>query len=128
MPTTRAENGPPPIALRVDVRRQAASGGSHLTVFDADVDVIDGGSGVEVRLTGEAAADPSVARFSDWAADACEAIGRGVAGVLEPRGLGGTVVVVRLLLHPIDFKPRQFERHAAQALEAALAERGGGPS
>jgi hypothetical protein len=49
-----------------------------------------------------------------------QAIRAGAAKVLQPRALGAVIRVRRLVIHPVDCKPRRFERHTAEAVERLL--------
>lgn len=96
--------------LRVRKVMQAASGGSHVTIYEAEVELTHGDVRVEVTGVSPRDAEPeAVAR-------AAQAIRAGAETVLRPRGLGAIIRVSRLVVHPIDFKPREFERHTAEEL------------
>ena len=95
---------------------QTSSGGDHVTIYEAEIDIIPGEVQVEVSGVEPAVADP------DAVASAREAIRAGATGVLRPRGLGAIIRVRRVVVHPIDFKPRRFERHTAEAVQRLLAE------
>ena len=96
--------------MRIHKVAQAASGGSHVTVYEAEVELVPGEVRVEVAGIYPRNADP------ESVALAAEAIRSGAERVLRPRGLGAIIRVSRLVVHPIDFKPGRFERHTAEEL------------
>jgi hypothetical protein len=100
--------------LHVHKVQQAASGGSHVTIFDADIEFSDNGVQVEIiRADSKAdAADVEAAR---------SAIRRGAERVLQPLGMGAIIRVGRLVVHAVDFKPKMFERYTAEELAQVLA-------
>jgi hypothetical protein len=103
------------LELRVHKVCQTASGGSHVTIYEADIELVAGGV-VEVVSPYPEDADPAdVDR-------AKEAIRRGAEEVLRPRGLGAIIRVGRVVIHPIDFKPRRFEQYTVEELRRVLAE------
>jgi len=103
------------LELRLREVCQTSSGGSHVTIYEADIDLIP--EEVRVEVTGVHPAD------ADANAVACarEAIRAGAAKVLLRRGLGALIRVRRVVVHPVDFKPRRFEQHTAEAVERLLA-------
>jgi hypothetical protein len=104
------------LKLRVRKVAQAASGGSHVTIYEAEVELVSGE--VQVEVLG---VEPKEALPVEVDA-ARDAIRRGAEQVLQPRGLGAIIRVERLVIHPVDFKSRQFERYTAEALQRLLAE------
>jgi hypothetical protein len=104
------------LELRVNKVAQAASGGSHVTIYEADVKLVPGGSDVQVVGMPQKDALPGAAEA------AAEAIRRGAEHVLRPLGLGAIIRVGRIVLHPVDFKPRRFEQYTAEELRRLLAE------
>lgn len=102
--------------LRVHKIVQTASGGSHVTIYEAEVELVPGE--VRVEMTG---IDPTEAHPNDIAA-AQIAIQRGAEKVLQPIGSGALIQVRRIVIHPIDFKPRQFERQTEEELRRQLSE------
>jgi hypothetical protein len=103
------------LELRVREVCQTSSGGDYVTIYDADIDLVPGEVRVEV-----AGVDPADADM-DAVASAREAIRAGAAKALGPRGLGALIRVRRVVIHPVDFKPRRFERHTADAVQRLLA-------
>jgi hypothetical protein len=84
-------------------------------IYEADVDLVPGDVQVEVVSADPPNPDPTaVARAKD-------AIRRGAEQVLQPRGLGAIIHVRRIVIHPVDFKPRRFELHTAEELCRLLA-------
>ena len=100
--------------LLVHKVQQAASGGSHVTIYEAEVDLIPGGSGVEVQGIRPDDGAPGAAEL------AASAIRRGAERALRPHGLGAVIRVTRVVLHPVDFKPSKFEQYTAQELGRLL--------
>jgi hypothetical protein len=96
--------------LRVHEVAQAASAGSHVTIYEAEVELVPGEVRVEVAGVYPCDADPEAI------ASAADAIRLGAQRVLQPRGLGAIIRVSHLVVHPIDFKPGRFERHTAEEL------------
>jgi hypothetical protein len=54
---------------------------------------------------------------------AIEAIRRGAEQVLHPLGVGATIRVGGIVLHPVDFKPRKFEQYTAEELKRLVTAR-----
>lgn len=102
--------------LRVHKVAQAASGGSQVTIYEAEIGLVPGG--VEVEILG---VDPRDA-FPDSVAAAKDAIRRGTERVLKPRELGAVIRVQRVVIHPIDFKASKFELCTAEELTRLLEE------
>ena len=100
--------------LRVHKVAQAASGGSHVTIFEATVDLVS--DGIEVEILGVYPSDA----LADDVALARDAIRQGAEGVLKPRGLGAAIRVQRVVVHPVDFKPGKFELYTAEELTRLL--------
>jgi hypothetical protein len=84
-------------------------------VYEADMELTPGEVRVEVLRVEPADADPRAV------ASVAEAIQAGAAKVLRPRGFGAIIGVRRVVIHPVDYKPRRFERHTAEAVERLLA-------
>jgi hypothetical protein len=103
--------------LRVHRVQQRSSGGDHVTIYDADIELVAGNVDVQVVIVG---VDPTDAD-PDAVGSAKEAIRRGAAKVLQPRGIGAIIRVQRLVVHSVDFKPRRFEQHTAEELQRLLA-------
>jgi hypothetical protein len=103
------------LEIRVREVCQTSSGGDHVTIYEADIDLVPGEVRVEAVGVEPVDADP------DALASATEAIRVGAAKVLRPRGLGAIIRVRRVVIHPVDFKPRRFELHTAEAVQRLLA-------
>jgi hypothetical protein len=99
------------LKLRVNKVVQFASGGSHYTVYDADVEFITGRPGVQVIGT-----EPQDSLPGSYQ-DAANSIRRGAEHVLDPLGMGALIRIVRIVLHPVDFKPRKFEQFTTEELK-----------
>ena len=95
---------------------QTSSGADHVTIYEADIAFIAGDVQVEVASAAVGDTDPSAVEA------AREAIGRGAEAVLRSRGLGAVILIERIVIHSVDFKPRRFEQHTAEALRRLLAQ------
>jgi hypothetical protein len=95
---------------------QRSSGGDHVTIYEADIELVAGDVQVTIVSVDPANAHP------DAVNKAKEAIRVGAARVLQPRGFGAIIRVRRLVVHPVDFKPRRFEEHTAEELQRLLPE------
>ena len=102
--------------LRVHKVQQAASAGSHVTIYQADVELVLGDVRVEILGVEPNDTVPSAVEA------AREAIRRGAVQVLQPRGLGAVIRVERIVIDPVDFKARQFERCTAEELARLVAD------
>ncbi len=100
--------------LRVREVCQSSSGGDHVTIYEADIDLVPGEVRVYAGDVDAAGADPEAL------ARATEAIRAGAAKVLRPRGVGAIIRVRRVVIHPVDFKPHRFELHTAEAVQRLL--------
>jgi hypothetical protein len=109
------------LELSIHKVAQAASGGSHVTIYEAEVEFV--ASGVQVEVLGVHPND-ALPAYVDVARDA---IRRGAEKVLQSRGQGAIIRIKRLVIHPIDFKPRKFEQYTAEELARLLAETGAEP-
>jgi hypothetical protein len=92
----------------------AASGGSHVTIFEAEVTLVPGNSVVQVfgvHQNGALSHDLEAAR---------DAIRRGAETALSPLRLGAVIQVERIVIHPVDFKAREFDKHTAKELRRLL--------
>jgi hypothetical protein len=104
--------------LRVHKVAAAASGGSHVTIFEGDVQLAAAGVLVEIDRVNPADADPATIE------SAREAIRCGAEEVLTPLNTGAVIKVSRIVIHPVDFKPGEFERYTAEELRRLLEVRG----
>jgi hypothetical protein len=98
------------LELRVHKVAQAASGGCHVTIYDAEVEFVPGGSDVRVVGVQQKDALPGAVEA------ATGAIRLGAEQVLRPLGLGAIIHVGRIVLHPVDFTARKFEQYTAEEL------------
>lgn len=101
--------------LRVHKVQQMASGGSHVTIYEAEVELVSGGVQIEMSGVYPQEADPADVKA------ALEGIRRGAEQVLSPRGQGAIIRVGRIVIHPVDFKPRMFEQQTAVELARLLS-------
>jgi hypothetical protein len=102
--------------LRVHKVVQAASGGSHVTIYEAEIEIVPGG--VQVEILGVYPEDA----FPEGVDAARDAIRRGAERVLQPRGLGAIIRVQRVVIHPVDFKAKKFEQYTVEELTRLLGE------
>jgi hypothetical protein len=102
------------LELQVHKVEQASSGGDHVTIYEAEVDLIPGSSGVEIQGVRPDDAAPGAAEA------AAAAICRGAERVLRPLGLGAVIRLVRIVIHPVDFKPSKFELYTTEELGRLL--------
>lgn len=102
--------------LRLNVHEvcQSASGGSHVTIYQADVELMPAENGIQVL--GQAPADALPGYFEE----AKSAIQSGAELALSPKGLGAVIHITSIGLHPIDFKPLKFKTCTTSALEVSL--------
>jgi hypothetical protein len=98
------------LELRVHKVQQAASGGSHVTIYEADVEFVSGSAGVQVL--GSEPRDGLPGCYQQ----AVESIRKRAEQVLGPLGVGAVIRIGRIVLHPVDFKPRKFELYTAEEL------------
>lgn len=100
--------------LRVHKVQQAASGGSHVTSYEADLEFVSDGAGVQVFGSEPRDAWPGCYQ------QATDSIRKGAEQVLQPLGLAAVIRISRIVLHPVDFKPRKFEQHTAEELRCLV--------
>ena len=105
--------------LKVRQINQAASGGSHVTAYEAVVELRPAADGVSIEVASVVPEDPDPI----LTAAAAEHVRRGVHAVLSRDGFGARVRVERLYVHPVDCKPYKYEHYTVDALEEALRER-----
>jgi hypothetical protein len=102
------------LEFRVSKKQQASSGGSYIVKFDAAIELMPGEPvSVEIGSLHEHSEDC-------YKEEAEKAILAGFRSVLEPRNLGGRCLIENLLLHSVDFSPRNFTECSAEALSAHL--------
>ncbi|WP_148040891.1 hypothetical protein [Montanilutibacter psychrotolerans] len=98
--------------LNVGKVSQMASGGSHVVICEADLELLrEPHTVVEVDRVQPPDSDPELIEMARLA------ILRGAEHVLGPRGQGATIKVRRLVINPIDFKPDRFMAFTAEELE-----------
>jgi hypothetical protein len=102
------------LELRVHKIVQNSSGGDHVTIYEADMELIP--ENVEVSVLG---ATPAHVEFGDYEA-AIEAIRKGAERVLQPLQLGAMIRIRRIVLHPVDFKARKFELCTAEEVRRLM--------
>ena len=111
--------------LKVHKVQQASSAGSHVTIFEAVFDFVPNG-GVTVSMTCE------VPEADKKDADrAVEAIKYGFeSAILDNRleNMGAEVRVEKIVIHPVDFKPRMFAFYTSKAVRGLLKEVTGDPA
>ena len=103
------------IAMKVKQSAQAASGGSYLVQFEADIE-IKAAPPIEVSVESVYPNDPDQSDVEE----ARQAIRNVCAEVLGPINCGAHVVVHELAIHPVDFRPEKHSRWTAIALQRQL--------
>jgi hypothetical protein len=100
-----------PQVMRFSVQEvnQAASGGSYVCVFDAEVEWNSGG---EISVSVETVEPPDTEL--EYITEAGKAIRAGAAYVLDPLDRGATIRITRLVVNHVDFKPSRFTLYAAR--------------
>ncbi len=91
---------------------QTSSGGSHVTIYDADLE-LNSENRVRVFCPPGEEKNLSVQK-------AVKAIRKGAEKVLISRGYGATIRVSRILIYEVDFKPGKFEQYTIEELERLL--------
>ena len=97
--------------MRISVHEvnQAASGGSYVCIFEAEVQINTTG---EISVSVGAVEPPETApEFSELAAQGIQA---GAAHVLVPLGKGAEIRVLRLVVNSTDFKTNRFTLYTAR--------------
>jgi hypothetical protein len=104
--------------MELHVRRvvQSASGGDHVTIFDAEVEI--GTDSIHVEILNVVPMDAQPGEVEAVR----EAIRRGAEQVLKPLGKGATIRVQSVVVHPVDCNPRKFEQYTAEELSRLLVE------
>jgi len=97
---------------------QTASGGSHVTRYEADLEFVPGPVQIQVGRVDPANASAQSIEM------AVTAIRQGAERVLQPRGQGAIIRIKHLVIHPIDFKPRRYEQYTAEELDRLFATAG----
>jgi hypothetical protein len=108
------------ISLRIWEVRASTGAFEHVVGYDAEIELIVGGTVVELELLSllPGYLDPSV----DEIRSALENIRTGIESVILPQGLGAYAVVSNLCIHPVDFIPRMFARYTQEKLREALVD------
>jgi hypothetical protein len=105
--------------ITFQVREVHQTGGDHVVSYNASVELIPNSSDVDIAVESylPESADP---KLVDLAAASIRA---GILKVLAPERLGARVCLDRLVIHPVDFRPRMFELHTAEHFSRALTTR-----
>jgi len=100
---------------------QTATGGSYVVIYEGELTWIEDEPRFEVQIsrTDPQDADPALVE------EARIAILSGLEEVLRPKGLGASLSVKRLVVHPTDFKAWRFKHHTAAELSRILDEAAG---
>lgn len=88
---------------------QAASGGSYVCIFDAEVELNMSG---EICVSVQSVEPPDTKL--EYITEAGKAIRAGAAHVLEPLAQGASIRITRLVVNHIDFKPSRFALYTAR--------------
>lgn len=99
------------LELRINKVQQTASGGSHVTIYEGAVEFVAASAGVQVLCS-----EPPDS-LTGYYQQAIDSIRKGAESVLGPLGLGAVIQIGRIVLHPVDFKPRKFEQYTAEELK-----------
>lgn len=102
--------------LSVQEANQAASGGSFVCIFDADIELNSTG---DISVSVESVDPPD--SETEYITAASEAIREGAAFVLEPLGQGAAIRVTRLVVNYIDFKPSRFTLYTAREFKRLVS-------
>ncbi|MFK8185582.1 MAG: hypothetical protein AB8B99_19570 [Phormidesmis sp.] len=100
---------------------QGASGASYVVNFQAEI-IITVQTTIEIAIA--SVNYPNDPDPSDVAV-AQQAIHQGCAEVLAPINCGAAVVIINLVIHPVDFKPKQHAHWMAIDLQQHLDELSG---
>ena len=102
--------------MKLSVRKvcQTSSGGDHVTIYDSDMELTDKPNCVEVKWPPENEDSEDLRR-------ALQAIAEGARSVLQPLGHGAVITLTRIVIHPVDFKPRRFEQHTMEEVNRLMA-------
>lgn len=96
---------------------QAASGGSYVCIFDAEVK-LKSASGISVAVE---RVDPPETD-NEYISAACEGVRTGAVHVLEPLGMGAEIRITRLVVNFVDFKQNRFTLYTARELKRIVDE------
>lgn len=97
--------------------QQAASSGSHVTIYEADLEFNSDRGVVQVFCPLESMDGGDGRNDEDDVQRVAEAIKRGAEKALTSRGVGAIIRVSRVVIHPIDFKPRKYEQYTTEELD-----------
>ena len=93
---------------------QTSSGGDHVTIYESSLEFTKT-EGIVVTLETDAVVEAQYAS-QDALQSALDSIGEGVTRALDTRAVGAHIRVMRLVLHPIDFKPLMFRKLTEKAV------------
>jgi hypothetical protein len=102
--------------LRVHEVNQAASGGSYVVIFEAEVQLQ-----AETAVTAEVESVEPPNAEQELVEAARQAIIQGAQQVLSPLSRGAFIRVHRLVVHKTDFKPSRLVLYTAQELKRLVA-------
>lgn len=98
---------------------QGASGASYVINYQANITLTEETT-IEVNIVSVYPQPRNIKPDPREVQIAQHAIQEGCAQVLEPINYGAQVAVTDLVIHPIDFKPRQYARWTAIDLQQQL--------
>ena len=99
---------------------QAASGGSHVVSYRAEIELLDDPKTVEVTVLNLL---PEMFQGSEGSRVlAAESIRRGAVLALSEHEKGARIQVHDFVIHPVDFKPSQCEKYTASAIRRLLCQ------
>lgn len=105
------------LPLRIKRICQTASGGSHVTRYEATLEFMTA-PGVDVVLAHHAEV---LGRDKELLSQALDAIRTGALTALEGSGRGAVIEVTAILIHPVDFRPHMHEELTREAVRALVA-------
>lgn len=109
--------------MEIQVRRvrQMSSGGSFVAIYEAEVEFSEVDLSVKVEILRVHPTDANERSV----AETREAIRLGAERVLRPRGLGALIRVHRVVVHPADFSPVQYQMLTSEKLLEVLPQHSG---
>jgi hypothetical protein len=99
---------------------QAASGGSHVVIYQAELEVLNDPNTVEVTVLN--LRPEMFERSEDGRALAAESIRSGAIVALSEFGKGARIEARNFVIHPVDFKPSLCAKYTAMAIRRLLSQ------
>ena len=108
-----------PTSFEVRQIHQAASGGSHLVKYSAEIEVFDSSQPFAVEIL---SVYPSNLFSSQATEISRQMIQRGAVRAFEGTGKAARIRVRDFVIHPVDWKPRYVEEYTFRKLRDVLAD------